>query len=127
MNYKGQIYKVYTAQLHRQQLTCLEDEDDPFPSIVYKAQYTTSTDDTLQVYTREEHRCSRHGCRLLEAAIKHCIEKTEELVSRRTYLRYNQCFMTQGLITTTVDIGVGSRMNDALAVLVQSHSGLGST
>jgi hypothetical protein len=75
MNYKDQVYEVYTAQLHHQALTCMGDEDDPFPSIAYKAQYTTNTDDTLHVYTRVEHRGSGHGCKLLEAAIKHCIEK----------------------------------------------------
>jgi hypothetical protein len=75
MTYSKKIYEVYTAQLHCRGLTSLGDESDSYPCIVYKAQWSTCTDDTLHVYTREECRGRRYGCMLLKAAIEHCIEK----------------------------------------------------
>jgi len=75
MTYDEGIYEIYSAQYRNRGLTCLGDNGDPFPALVYKAQYNTSTDDTLHVYTREDYRGHRYGCTLLEAAIRHCIEK----------------------------------------------------
>lgn len=75
MRYDEEIYEIYSAQLCNGGLTCLGDNGDLFPVLVYKAQYKTLTDDTLHVYTRKDYRGRQYGCTLLEAAIRHCIEK----------------------------------------------------
>jgi len=75
MRYNEEIYEIYSAQCLNGGLTCLGDNGDPSPALVYKAQYKILTDDTLHVYTREDYRGHRYGCTLLEAAIKHCIDK----------------------------------------------------
>jgi hypothetical protein len=52
MRYNEKINEIYSAQCLNGGLTCLGDNGDPFPALVYKVQYEILTNDTLHVYTR---------------------------------------------------------------------------
>jgi hypothetical protein len=97
MRYNEEIYEIYSAQCFNGGLTCLGDKGDPFPALVYKAQYKILTDDTLHVYTREDYRGHRYGCTLLAAAIKHCIDKNWRVSVSSEIIQIQAIFRGTGL------------------------------
>lgn len=75
MCYNQQIYELFTAQLCGVELAAVGEPGDVFPSVVYMASGRIITNDTLHVYTREGFRRRGYGSDLLEAAIKHCLNR----------------------------------------------------